>query len=146
MLSAMTPNAFRDSFTVKIIEKGLGARFMYFIDEEKKRSKSSVKVNDIPASIINFTKMWRSKNNGNRLKTINGLNVPNIPETQCRIEFLRIHESLQLERFIEACTHQPNITKANPKTSKFHTAKLNHLSVRQRSFLSISRLIASVSL
>ena len=54
MVCAMTPAAFTDSFTVKTIQTGLGARFLYFIDEERKRSK--IKLNEIiiPKEIINF--------------------------------------------------------------------------------------------
>jgi len=59
MFCAMTPEAFRDSMTTKTINKGLGARFLYFVDEERKRNKLIDNYEEkIPQKILDFFKMW----------------------------------------------------------------------------------------
>jgi len=60
MLGAMTPKAFRESFSTKTMEKGLGARFLYFIDETRKRTSLKINPDNMPDSFLKFANMWRS--------------------------------------------------------------------------------------
>ena len=61
IIAAMTPKAFMQSFTTSIIEKGLGARFLYFIDENPKRNALSFKSYPIDARITDFAKQWNAE-------------------------------------------------------------------------------------
>lgn len=59
IIAAMTPEAFRSSFTQSLIEKGLGARFMYFIDEEEKKGSFAIKsFDDVPMTVRRFVERW----------------------------------------------------------------------------------------
>lgn len=61
IIAAMTPKAFTQSFTTSIIEKGLGARFLYFIDESVKKNTAKFSTIPIDARIIDFAKQWNDE-------------------------------------------------------------------------------------
>ena len=74
MLGAMTPDAAAETITHQLIQTGLGARFLYFIDDEKKRGRRVGERPDMPTNIKRFIKMWRSDNDSQRISIVSGLN------------------------------------------------------------------------
>lgn len=100
MLAAMTPGAFERSFTSETIEKGLGARFLYFIDKEKKRSKPIIQEKEIPKTIIDFCKRWRNLKIAGKEVIVDG-EIPrpivqDIEVSDCaRYELLAAHEFIE---------------------------------------------------
>lgn len=60
ILGAMTPEAFQESLTLKTIQTGLGARFLYFFEDTKKRSRD-IEIKPIPQYIHDFAKVWNKK-------------------------------------------------------------------------------------
>jgi len=75
ILGAMTIKAFNNSFTPDTIEKGLGGRFLYFIEEKQKRSKEISHIAQIPQEFATFANMWRGADFGA------GINLNEIPDT-----------------------------------------------------------------
>lgn len=63
MLAAMTPTDFRSSFTHRTIDKGLGGRFLYFVDEKRKNSVFFEGRKPIPDNLIKFAQMWNPMKN-----------------------------------------------------------------------------------
>jgi hypothetical protein len=61
IIAAMTPKAFSQSFTTSIIEKGLGARFLYFIDETVKKNQLVFEQKPIDARVIDFARQWNKE-------------------------------------------------------------------------------------
>lgn len=59
MILGMTFKAFEQSVSEHTIEKGFGARILYFADNEKKRNKKSIPMK-IPQNISDTVKMWMS--------------------------------------------------------------------------------------
>lgn len=72
ILGAMTPAAASETLTTKLIETGLGARFLYFVDDEKKRGRMVGQRPDIPQNIRTFIKMWRKDTEGNQINIKSG--------------------------------------------------------------------------
>lgn len=60
MIGSITPAAFRDSVTTKLIEKGLGARFLYFIDERYKKGVPSDNFTIKNPKIDSFVNRWKN--------------------------------------------------------------------------------------
>lgn len=61
MLATMTIVDFQNTFTLNTIEKGLGARFLYFGDREHKRARR-ITPKKIPDEIINYVRRIRMNN------------------------------------------------------------------------------------
>lgn len=59
MLCSMTINDFKNNFTQNTMDKGLGGRFLYFPDDEKKPSEFMPNRKDIPKNLILFAKSIR---------------------------------------------------------------------------------------
>lgn len=59
MLCGMTPEALRGTFTTQLIDTGLGARFLYFVDELPKKGRRIGERKPIPSNITNFIRLWR---------------------------------------------------------------------------------------
>lgn len=63
MIIGTTPVGFSKHVDQSIIDSGFLARFLYFFDREKKRSRFRKNRNvEIPEAIISFVKMWRDEN------------------------------------------------------------------------------------
>jgi hypothetical protein len=60
ILAAMTDKAFRICFNTETIEKGLGARFLYFLETKKKMPRMIFNQEPIPMEFIDYVKMWRA--------------------------------------------------------------------------------------
>lgn len=54
MLCAMTIKDFKNVFSQDTMDKGLGGRFLYFADDEKKRPNYSVEQDSIPPALLDF--------------------------------------------------------------------------------------------
>ncbi len=90
MIGSITPAAFRNSVTINNVEKGLGARFMYFIDERFKEATMRFQDEPMPLAVTNFINTWRPKEGEIQL------NIPNIditPDAQKDLE--DYHDKIQ---------------------------------------------------
>lgn len=81
LLGAMTIAAFQDSFTPQTIEKGLGARFLYFIETKRKRARNVNASADVPMSFVNFAEMWQKQGPLLTLEAAEAVTVPQIDIT-----------------------------------------------------------------
>ena len=59
LIMGITFKAFEQSVTESVVDKGFGARILYFADNEKKRKKTA-KIKPIPKKFIDLAKLWSS--------------------------------------------------------------------------------------
>jgi hypothetical protein len=91
----MTVEDFKKHFNVDVMEKGLGGRFLYFIDTEKKQM-NPVAPKKIPRHIVDFAKNSMKPDNSNILRTIKEVVVD--PRTEKRIdEVVRYLDDMKLK-------------------------------------------------
>ena len=74
ILGAMTPDAARETLSHQLIQTGLGARFLYFVDDKKKRGRRVPERPRIPSQITKFVKMWRKDTDSDQISIASGFN------------------------------------------------------------------------
>ncbi len=103
MILGMTFKAFEQSVNEHTIEKGFGARILYFADNEKKRNKMAKPIK-IPQHISDTIKMWMAVEKVEINKELDLTKSPYMKEFKTREAKINKENQQLLERYLEEIT------------------------------------------
>lgn len=100
MILGLTFKAFEQSVNEHTIEKGFGARILYFADNEKKRNKVAKPIK-IPQHIADTVKMWMALEKIETTKALDLTKNPNMKEFKTREANINKENQAILDRYLE---------------------------------------------
>lgn len=100
MILGLTYKAFEQSVNELTIEKGFGARILYFADNEKKRKKTAKPIK-IPQHIEETVRMWMALEKIETNKVIDLTKNPNMKEFKVREAKISTENQKLLEKYLD---------------------------------------------
>ena len=106
MLCAITIKDFKNCFNQNTIDKGLGGRFLYFPDDEKKKINYMLKPQPIPAKLLDFVELIEPKTDIVDWKSpVDEFDIPEITATSKAQEFI-LSFGEELDKQQQSCSEQ----------------------------------------
>lgn len=100
MILGLTYKAFEQSVNELTIEKGFGARILYFADNEKKRKKAAKQIK-IPQHIEDTVKMWMALEKIETNKSLDLTKNPSMKEFKVREAKINAENQQLLEKYLD---------------------------------------------